>query len=324
MRCIAAAVAAVVALSSVSCDDSGTPRGAGPSARATAPGVTPSPPGTEPATPAPPSGDARRARPRPPGPDAPLPGRSGALARRVDARTRALYAAVDEWVERGRPRRRRVPRALELNALYVQRAYRVLARDERLAQRVLPRLHGVAAADARAAVPAIRGLLSLARPVNPRAFRVGPPTPAGALLRHYRAAQRRFGVRWELLAAVNFVESRFNRMRSASYAGALGPMQFLPSTWDAYGMGGDVHDPRDAIMGAANYLAASGAPDDVRGALYAYNPSEIYVDAVLRYARRIERRDDAFYALYAWQVFVTTARGDVRLTGPGLRRPLTD
>jgi membrane-bound lytic murein transglycosylase B len=94
-------------------------------------------------------------------------------------------------------------------------------------------------------------------------------------------------------------------------------MQFLPATWRAYGLGGDVADPRDAILGAANYLRASGAPRDYRAALYAYNPSSAYVDAILRYARRIERDPRAFYAVYSWQVFVRTPAGDRRLTGPG-------
>jgi membrane-bound lytic murein transglycosylase B len=106
-------------------------------------------------------------------------------------------------------------------------------------------------------------------------------------------------------------------MRNSSAAGAQGPMQFIPSTWKAYGMGGDVNDPRDAIMGAANYLRASGAPDDLRGALYAYNPSSLYVRAVLAYADRIRRDPRAFPGYYAWQVFVREPDGGTRrITGP--------
>jgi membrane-bound lytic murein transglycosylase B len=95
-------------------------------------------------------------------------------------------------------------------------------------------------------------------------------------------------------------------------------MQFLPATWRRYGLGGDVRNPRDAILGAANYLRASGAPGDLRGALHAYNPSQAYVDAVLRYARRILAERTTFYALWSWQVFVKTPAGDRRVTGPGL------
>ena len=120
-----------------------------------------------------------------------------------------------------------------------------------------------------------------------------------------------------MLAAVNFVESAFGRMRNSSAAGAQGPMQFIPSTWDAYGMGGDVNDPHDAIMGAANYLSASGAPGDLTGALYAYNPSNLYVRAVLAYAGRIRRDRDAFLSYYSWQVFVRQPQGGTRrITGP--------
>jgi membrane-bound lytic murein transglycosylase B len=119
-----------------------------------------------------------------------------------------------------------------------------------------------------------------------------------------------------VLAAVNFVESAFGRLRNSSAAGAQGPMQFIPSTWRAYGMGGDVNDPRDAVMGAANYLRASGAPGDLTGALYAYNPSDLYVRAVLAYADRMRRDRDAFLSYYSWQVFVRGPGGLRRITGP--------
>jgi membrane-bound lytic murein transglycosylase B len=95
-------------------------------------------------------------------------------------------------------------------------------------------------------------------------------------------------------------------------------MQFIPSTWRKYGLGGDVHKPRDAIMGAANYLRAAGASRNIRRALHAYNPSSLYVDAVLRYARRIRTDIDTFYTFYNWQVFVRTTSGEKRLTGPGV------
>jgi len=138
----------------------------------------------------------------------------------------------------------------------------------------------------------------------------------GPVLDHYREAQRRFGVGWPVLAAVNFVESAFGRLRSESVAGARGPMQFIPSTWEAYGMGGDVRDPHDAIIGAANYLHASGAPGDYQRALYAYNPSPAYVAAVLGYARQIRRDPRAYFAYHSWQVFVRTPSGVQRITGP--------
>jgi membrane-bound lytic murein transglycosylase B len=86
-------------------------------------------------------------------------------------------------------------------------------------------------------------------------------------------------------------------------------MQFMPATWAAYGLGGDVHDPHDAILGAARFLAAAGGHSDPRGALYRYNPSPLYVTAVSRYARRIAADPRAFYAFYAWAPPVRRRRG---------------
>ncbi len=120
-----------------------------------------------------------------------------------------------------------------------------------------------------------------------------------------------------MLAAINYVESKFGRVRSNSSAGAQGPMQFIPSTWAAYGMGGDVHDPHDAILGAANYLSASGAPGNYRNAVYNYNHSWAYVDAVLIYAKQMRGDMRSYYEYYNWQVFIITTNGDKRLTGPG-------
>ena len=88
-------------------------------------------------------------------------------------------------------------------------------------------------------------------------------------------------------------------MRNESVAGAQGPMQFMPATWRSYGRGGDVHDPHDAILGAARFLAAAGARHDEAAALYRYNPSSLYVTAVSRYARVMRRDPLAFYGLYA-------------------------
>ncbi|HYP22695.1 MAG TPA: transglycosylase SLT domain-containing protein [Actinomycetota bacterium] len=256
-----------------------------------------------------------------PAANARLPRRAPALAQRLTDVTLALRTSVAEWVESEETTKRKPPRRVTLQALYQQRAYRLLSRRPRLAGRVIARLDPGLRREARANTTAGARLRSLVTPLKPPVrLKTGPAEAAGVLLRYYRRAERRFGVEWEVLAAVNYVETKFNRVRSSSSAGAQGPMQFLPSTWEAYGLGGDVHDPRDAILGAANYLHASGAPDDYRGALYAYNHSDAYVDAVLLYANRMKRRPLSYYGYYSWQVFVITTKGDVRLTGPGLDR----
>jgi membrane-bound lytic murein transglycosylase B len=243
-----------------------------------------------------------------PPPSAPIPRDPAALARALTRTTDDLEKAVARW----RPARR-PPRSVTLTALHEQRIYRFLSRRPRLSAATIARLPSRLRSAARDIVGARVDLERLATPVPRHAIRVGPPRPAATLLGFYREAERRFGVPWSLLAAVNFVESAFGRVRSSSAAGAQGPMQFLPSTWRAYGLGGDVHDPHDAILGAANYLRANGASRDLRRALLAYNRSPLYVDAVLRFARRMRGNVRRFEGFYAWQVFV----GDRRLTGPG-------
>jgi membrane-bound lytic murein transglycosylase B len=77
-----------------------------------------------------------------------------------------------------------------------------------------------------------------------------------------------------------------------------------------------VNEPRDAILGAANYLRASGALRDRRGALWRYNHSERYVDAAARFAAQMQRDPAIFFQYYAWQVFIKTPTGPRRITGP--------
>ena len=158
---------------------------------------------------------------------------------------------------------------------------------------------------------ALRDLFRLSAPANERRFKTQPPLPPGRLRGFYAEAQRRFRVGWNVLASVNLVETNFGRLRNSSSAGAEGPMQFIPATWRAFGMGGDVHDPHDAILGAANYLHHAGAPGNYTRALFSYNNSYLYVDAVERLARQMK---SDYVSYWSWQVFVR----DKRLTGPGL------
>jgi hypothetical protein len=250
-----------------------------------------------------------------PGPRAPIPRDPAALARTLVDTKSNLQRAIDAWLRRRQPR---PPDEVTLDALYDQRIELLLAARTGLARATLLRVPAEIAGEVRSNLTAKRELSRLTPVTHRKRFRTGPALPPATLLRYYRAGQARFGVRWNVLAAVNLVESAFNKLRNNSASGAQGPMQFIPPTWRAYGLGGDVHDPHDAILGAANYLHANGAPRNNRRALLRYNPSPLYVDAVLRYARRIRTDRHAFYEYYARQVFVRTSSGLRRITGPGL------
>ncbi|MGH2879481.1 MAG: lytic murein transglycosylase [Solirubrobacteraceae bacterium] len=111
------------------------------------------------------------------------------------------------------------------------------------------------------------------------------------LLPIYQAAAVQYGLPWQVLAAINEVETNFGTDLSVSSAGAVGWMQFMPETWlqygvDALGAGyADPYNPVDAIFAAARYLHAAGASSNLRGAILAYNHSEAYVESVLLRAR---------------------------------------
>lgn len=113
----------------------------------------------------------------------------------------------------------------------------------------------------------------------------------------YREAARQygFGEDWYILAAVGKVESDHGANMGPSTAGAMGPMQFLPSTWETAGVDGDgdgvanIMDPRDAIPAAAGYLKAGGAPQDWYAALFSYNHADWYVIKVLGVAEGYRR-----------------------------------
>ncbi|MEV0825358.1 lytic transglycosylase domain-containing protein [Nonomuraea rubra] len=283
--------------------------GAAPASRPSGPPSEPAP-STPAVTTAPPEQEF-------PAPDEKIPGSAAKLATALEETTEALNASIDAWTEGGSPAPGHPPEDVELLALHQQRIYRYAARHPGLAAKAFARLPDGLAAQARDNTAAIRGLLALAHPIKPDAvFKTQQPRPAGELLGHFKKAERRFGVEWEVLAAVMFAETKFGRVRADSHVGAQGPMQFMPATWKAYGMGGDVRDPRDAVMGAANYLKASGAPRDYQRALHAYNPSQAYVDAILLHSRQIKRDPRAYYAYYNWQVYVITTAGERRLTGP--------
>jgi murein DD-endopeptidase MepM/ murein hydrolase activator NlpD len=106
----------------------------------------------------------------------------------------------------------------------------------------------------------------------------------------WEAAAQAYGVPWQVLAAIDKVESNFGQNMGPSSAGAIGWMQFMPGTWLEYGTDADgdgVADPwnaQDAIYSAARYLAASGGRTDIQAAVYAYNHADWYVQEVLQLA----------------------------------------
>ena len=259
---------------------------------------------------------AARQQPEPeplPEPDAALPRDPARLADTFTDTTRRLRDALGQWDGAGT-----VPRDVTNLALHNQRILRLMATRRSLGDPTLARLPRELRGEARDTIIGRRRLEQIPRsPGRLPPVRVAEAAPAAELRSHYGAAQRRFGIHWSILASINFVESAFGRVRSASEAGARGPMQFLPATWQAYGMGGDIDDPRDAILAAANYLHQAGAPRDLDDALFAYNPSTSYVRAIRRFARRMRIDESAFLTYYAWQVYVLTPDGVKRLTGPG-------
>ncbi len=113
-------------------------------------------------------------------------------------------------------------------------------------------------------------------------FRIPP-----FLLPIYQAAGTAYGIPWQVLAAINEVETDYGRDLSVSSAGAEGWMQFLPSSWAQYGVDAngdgfkDPYNPADAIFAAARYLRAAGGATNVRAAVYSYNHSQAYVASVM-------------------------------------------
>ncbi len=111
------------------------------------------------------------------------------------------------------------------------------------------------------------------------------------LLPIYQACGTEYGIPWEVLASINKIESGFGTNMGPSSAGAIGWMQFLPSSWEAFGLDAngdgkkDPYNPVDAICSAAHYLKLSGGSSDLYKAIYSYNHADWYVQEVLGYAR---------------------------------------
>lgn len=115
------------------------------------------------------------------------------------------------------------------------------------------------------------------------------------LLPIYQACGTEYGIPWEVLAAINKIETDFGKNLNVSSAGAVGWMQFLPSSWEMYGLDAngdgrkDPYNPVDAICAAAHYLKVAGGQKDLYGAILAYNHADWYAQEVLTYARAYGR-----------------------------------
>jgi hypothetical protein len=119
------------------------------------------------------------------------------------------------------------------------------------------------------------------------------------LLSIYQAAGAAYGIPWQTLAAINEVETDYGTNLDVSSAGAIGWMQFLPSTWRRYGLDAsasgsrDPYNAADAIFSAARYLAAAGATRNLPRAIFAYNHSHAYVQSVLDRAELLSAEPQA-------------------------------
>jgi peptidoglycan DL-endopeptidase CwlO len=135
------------------------------------------------------------------------------------------------------------------------------------------------------ALGGITGQEAAACTAQPAASSAAAAIPANYLA-DFKAAGTRYGIPWIVLAAIGEVESGDGQNDGPSSAGALGPMQFEPSTWALYGDGGNIMNPGDAIPAAGRLLAANGAPGNLQRAIFAYNHSQVYVQLVLAWAAR--------------------------------------
>ncbi|MHB8234169.1 MAG: lytic murein transglycosylase [Solirubrobacteraceae bacterium] len=157
-------------------------------------------------------------------------------------------------------------------------------------------------------------------------FRIPP-----FLLPIYQAAGTAYGIPWQVLAAINEVETDYGRDLSISSAGAEGWMQFLPAEWAQYGVDAngdgfkDPYNPADAIFAAARYLRAAGGDSDIKAGVFSYNHSQAYVESVMLRAQllggtppellgAITGLTEAHFPVHAASHF---SDGFLTVTGPG-------
>jgi murein DD-endopeptidase MepM/ murein hydrolase activator NlpD len=188
---------------------------------------------------------------------------------------------------------------------------------------------GTASADTFRALPSVPASLPSASVPN-QPGQISVPTPISSepavpqaltfqrLVALWQGAGSAYGIPWEVLASINKVESNFGRNMGPSSAGAVGWMQFMPSTWDRWGLDAnndgvsDPWNPQDAIYAAARYLAAAGGAQDISRAVLAYNHAQWYVDEVLQLAHTFGSGGlDTTFRLDRMQVSLDAARKNV-------------
>ena len=188
---------------------------------------------------------------------------------------------------------------------------------------------GTASADTFRQLPSMPANLPSASVPN-QAGQISIPTPISAppavpqslnfqqLVALWQGAGSAYAIPWEVLASINKVESNFGRNMGPSSAGAVGWMQFMPSTWDRWGVDAngdgvaDPWNPEDAIYAAARYLAAAGGTQDISRGVLAYNHAQWYVDEVLQLAHTFGSGGlDTTFKLDRLQVSLDGARKDV-------------
>ena len=240
-------------------------------------------------------------------------GRKYPLVPADTAELATLLAAVEEVLrDPATP-----PEALPDLGHQQQVIYRVLSTDQPRANQVVNALPPRWRSVAERHLAARREFVRMSRGRGPTmlpAWRIIRPEPADKLLSYYRKAEAATGIEWEVLAAVNLVETGMGRIDGVSVANAQGPMQFLPTTWAEAGIGaGDIRDPHDAIQAAARYLVRRGGLQDIRRGLWGYNNSDYYGRAVMLYASLMKEDPAAYTGLYHWEIHFNAAAGDLWL-----------
>jgi membrane-bound lytic murein transglycosylase B len=178
-------------------------------------------------------------------------------------------------------------------AVVAQQVLTLMAQEQSLLDQA--RQHAAAVRAAEAALRAQQEAMSTITAQRIASLRALPASPSYMAIYHRAAADQCPGLSWTVLAAIGQVESGHGRDTSTSYAGAMGPMQFLPATFASYAVDGnhdgvtDIMNPDDAIFTAAHYLCANGAnrgPDALYQAIWHYNHADWYVQMVLTLAKQ--------------------------------------